>query len=74
MDQYDWARRIEELGAGPKPLPMRKVTAGELAKRLDDLVDTERYRGGAAAIAAQMSREPGVAEAVAEIEKILPAH
>jgi sterol 3beta-glucosyltransferase len=74
MDQYDWARRIEELGAGPTHLPMKKVTAAELAKRLHDLVANERYRTGAGAIAAQMSHEPGIAGAVAEIEKILPAH
>jgi sterol 3beta-glucosyltransferase len=39
MDQYDWARRIEELGGGPPPLPMKKVTAAELAARLNDLVE-----------------------------------
>jgi sterol 3beta-glucosyltransferase len=72
MDQYDWARRIEELGAGPPLLPMKKVTTAELAARLTDLVDNERYRVGAAAIAAEMAREPGVAGAVAEIEKLLP--
>jgi sterol 3beta-glucosyltransferase len=72
MDQYDWARRIQELGAGPPALPMKKVTAGELAKRLDDLVGNTRYRAGAASIAAEMAREPGVAGAVAEIEKLLP--
>jgi sterol 3beta-glucosyltransferase len=72
MDQYDWARRIQELGAGPPALPMKKVTAGELAKRLDDLVGNARYRAGAASIAAEMAREPGVAGAVAEIEKLLP--
>jgi sterol 3beta-glucosyltransferase len=71
MDQYDWARRIEALRAGPMPLPMKKVSAGKLAERLHDLVDTEGYRTGAAAIAAQMAREPGVAAAVAEIAKIL---
>jgi UDP:flavonoid glycosyltransferase YjiC (YdhE family) len=53
---------------------MKKVTAAELAKRLHDLVGNERYRTSAAAIAAQMAGEPGVAGAVAEIEKILPAH
>jgi sterol 3beta-glucosyltransferase len=72
MDQYDWARRIEELGAGPPFLPMKKVTAAELAARLNDLVDSERYRAGATAIAAKMAREPGVAGAAAEIEKLLP--
>ncbi|MEA2758968.1 MAG: sterol 3beta-glucosyltransferase [Methylobacteriaceae bacterium] len=71
MDQYDWARRIEELGAGPPLLPMKKVTAAQLAARLNDLVGNERYRTGAAAIAAEMAREPGVAGAVAEIEKLL---
>ncbi|MBV9393695.1 MAG: glycosyltransferase family 1 protein [Methylobacteriaceae bacterium] len=72
MDQYDWARRIEELGAGPPFLPMKKVTAVELAERLNALVETERYRVGAAAIAGKIAHEPGVAGAVAEIEKVLP--
>jgi sterol 3beta-glucosyltransferase len=72
MDQYDWARRIEELGAGPPLLPMKKVTAAELAVRLNGLVGNERYRAGAAAIAAEMAHEPGVAGAVAEIQRLLP--
>ena len=72
MDQYDWARRIEALQAGPPPLPMKKLNANELAKRLDDLVNNESYRAGAAALAAGMAREPGVAGAVEEIRKILP--
>jgi sterol 3beta-glucosyltransferase len=72
MDQYDWARRVEALRAGPPPLPMKKVTAGELAVRLNDLVGKSEYRAGAAAIAAGMAREPGVAGAIAEIAKLLP--
>lgn len=72
MDQYDFARRIEALHAGPPPLPMKQVVARELAQRLDDLVNNENYRAGAAAIAAEMAREPGVAAAVEEIRKILP--
>jgi sterol 3beta-glucosyltransferase len=72
MDQYDWGRRVEALRAGPPPLPMKKVTAGELAARLNDLVSNDAYRAGAAAIAAEMAHEPGVAAAVAEIEKLLP--
>jgi sterol 3beta-glucosyltransferase len=73
MDQYDWGRRVEDLGAGPPLLPMQKVNANELAQRLGDLVGNSRYSEGAAAIAAQMAHEPGVAGAVAEIAKILPA-
>jgi sterol 3beta-glucosyltransferase len=73
MDQYDWARRIEALQAGPPPLPMKKVNASKLAQRLDDLVSNETHRAGAAAIAAEMAREPGVAGAVEEISKVLPA-
>jgi sterol 3beta-glucosyltransferase len=72
MDQYDWARRVEALRAGPPPLPMKKVSASELAARLNDLVRNSEYRAGAAAIAADMAREPGVAGAVAEIRKVLP--
>jgi UDP:flavonoid glycosyltransferase YjiC (YdhE family) len=72
MDQYDWAHRIAALRAGPPPLPMKNVTAGELAARLDDLVGNDAYRAGAGAIAAEIAHEPGVAGAVAEIRKVLP--
>jgi sterol 3beta-glucosyltransferase len=74
MDQYDWGRRVEALHAGPPPLPMKKINANGLAARLADLVSNGDYRAGAAAIAAEMAREAGVAGAVAEIGKILPVN
>jgi UDP:flavonoid glycosyltransferase YjiC (YdhE family) len=52
---------------------MKEVTANDLANRLAELVGNTRYRDGAAAIATEMAREPGVAGAVAEIGKLLPA-
>jgi sterol 3beta-glucosyltransferase len=73
MDQFYWGDRVNKLRAGPMPLPMKKVTATELAARLDDLVGNAEYRAGAAAIAAGIAKEPGVAGAVAEIEKLLAA-
>ncbi len=72
MDQYDFARRVAALRAGPRPLPMKEVSASELARRLDDLVTRETYRAGAAAIAAKMAREPGVAGAMEAISEVLP--
>lgn len=34
-DQFAWARRVYELGAGPRPLPRKKLTAAGLADAID---------------------------------------
>jgi sterol 3beta-glucosyltransferase len=72
-DQHYWGRRVHELNAGPPPMRLANIDAIALAERLDDLVSNENYRLSAAALAREMSREAGVAGAVAEMAKILRA-
>lgn len=69
-DQPFWGERVHALGAGPRPLPRAQFTAGSLARRIEDLVGTERYRTNAAEIAEGVASEDGAAAAVDTVEQI----
>ncbi len=45
-DQGFWARRVHELGCGPRPLPMRRLSVDSLANRLHCLINDSTYRIG----------------------------
>jgi len=68
VDQPYHGRRLRELGVGPAPVPLRRLTAARLAALIRDLTvgtDAARYRARAAEVAAEVRREDGVAAAVA---------
>ena len=39
LDQYYWAHRVQQLGLGPRGLPVELVTADILADRIDAAVN-----------------------------------
>jgi sterol 3beta-glucosyltransferase len=61
-DQFFWARRIFELGAGPRPIPRRRLTIERLADAIRSTQDPA-IRERAAAIGAELRREDGVQRA-----------
>lgn len=63
-DQPFWGKRVHLLGAGPAPLPLKKMAASDLAGRLRELVTSVEHRSRAAEIAARMSEEDGTGAAV----------
>ena len=69
-DQPFWGRRVHDLGAGPRPLPLRRATPSSLADRILDLTSQERYRHRAAAVADGIRIEDGTGEAVKVLEQI----
>jgi UDP:flavonoid glycosyltransferase YjiC (YdhE family) len=62
-DQPFWAQRVFELGAGPAPIPARRLTADRLADAIR-LTDGRRMRRSAATLGAQIRAEHGVDAAV----------
>ncbi|MEV0417712.1 glycosyltransferase [Streptosporangium canum] len=62
-DQPFWGARVALLGAGPAPLPVRKVTAEALAGRVACAVRDGRIRAAAARLGERMRAEDGVARA-----------
>ncbi|HMQ33614.1 MAG TPA: glycosyltransferase [Chloroflexaceae bacterium] len=67
-DQPFWGRRVAELGAGPRPIPQRRLTAEALAGAIAAAVGDPAMRARAAALGETIRAEDGVARAVALIE------
>ena len=68
-DQFFWADRIAASGAGPTPLRRNRLTADNLAIRIDDAITKHRER--AAEVGAAIRRETGVEQAVTTISRII---
>lgn len=67
-DQPYWARRVHELGAGPRPVDKAKLTQAALADGIRQLVSDAIMRGRAAELGAAIRAEDGVVNAVRVIE------
>ena len=57
IDQYVWNRRVDELGAGPLGVPVRKLDRVNFGKLVTDLLSESRYRARAEELGAQMRAE-----------------
>ncbi|MGH7046878.1 MAG: glycosyltransferase [Stellaceae bacterium] len=62
-DHPFWAQRVFQLGAGPRPVPARRLTEDALADAIQATAGSE-MRHRAAALGAQIRKEDGVARAV----------
>ena len=69
-DQPFWGHQIDQLGAGPKPLPQHRLNADRLTQRIRALVATHGYADRAAGIAQRLRSEDGVSRAVEVLESI----
>ena len=66
-DQPFWAARLAALGAGPWPIPLRRLTTSALAAALRDATTRPSYLNRARDLAARIAGEDGtrpVAEAL----------
>jgi sterol 3beta-glucosyltransferase len=68
-DQFLWGRRVFELGAGPRPIPRKRLDAERLAMALRDATTDPGMFRRAGELAAQIRCEDGVARAVAVFER-----
>jgi sterol 3beta-glucosyltransferase len=71
VDQPYWGRRVYELGCGPKPVRLRKLTSDILAGALADLSTNENYRRNAADVAEQLHAENGTEKAIKVVERVM---
>jgi sterol 3beta-glucosyltransferase len=71
VDQPYWGRRVYELGCGPKPVRLRKLTPEMLATALADLSTNETYRKNASALAEKLHAENGTEKAIKVIERVM---
>jgi sterol 3beta-glucosyltransferase len=63
-DQPFWAARIRALGAGPEPVPLRKLTAETLAAAIDRAMHDQEMRARCRELGKKIGAENGVDRAV----------
>jgi len=68
-DQPLWARRVTELGVGPRPIPRRQLTAERLAAAITSAVTDRDMQARAAALGERIRAEDGVGQAIGIIEQ-----
>jgi len=69
-DQPLWASRIAALGAGPAPLPYKKLTPERLGDAINAAVNTPSYARQAAKVAAGVALEDGTAPVIATLRNM----
>jgi hypothetical protein len=70
-DQLFWGRRVARAGAGPMPILRRQIDATKLADGIAQTLGNASYRDGAERLAKALSREDGVASAVAVVKSYI---
>ena len=73
LDQYYWAHRIDQLGLGPRALPVDLMTADILTDRLDTALNDAGIRKRAAALGPAIAARNGAPDAVDIIERVAAA-
>ena len=69
-DQPLWASRIASLGAGPQPIPHKKLTPARLGEAIKQAVGTASYARRAAEVAAAIATEDGTAPVVQALRQL----
>jgi UDP:flavonoid glycosyltransferase YjiC (YdhE family) len=69
-DQPFWGRRVAQLGVGPSPIPLRKLTVDLLAQAIETALSDTAMRQRAAELGAKIQAEDGIANAISILEKI----
>jgi sterol 3beta-glucosyltransferase len=70
FDQFYWGGRIAQLGAGPDPIPFKKLTVERLQKIIQIGVHDRTIQQTAAELGRRIQAEKGIENAVDVIEKM----
>ena len=70
MDQPFWASRVRALGAGPDPIPRKRLTRDRLADALRTAVTDRPMQAAAAGVGRVLRQEDGLAAAIAALERL----
>ncbi len=69
-DQPFWAARLATLGAGPPPIPYKRLSAPALTAAIRDATTRRSYQLQAQALASQLAREDGTAPVVKALKDL----
>ncbi len=67
-DQPFWGHQVYKLGAGPKPIPPKKLTAINLSEAIDSAIQSQEMRKQAAKFGEKIRSEDGITQAVKIIQ------
>ncbi len=67
-DQFFWGWRVQELGAGPKPISRNKLTTAKLVGAIQQAVSDDAIKRKAAQLGRRIRAEDGIGNAVRLIE------
>ncbi len=70
-EQPFWARRVQRLGVGPPPIPIRRLSSDRLAEAIHAAVTDRAMRERAAEVGAKIRAEDGVGRAVQIVNRYL---
>jgi sterol 3beta-glucosyltransferase len=70
-DQHLWGAAVHRAGAGPKPLPARKLTPEHLAAAIRAAIQDAGMRHRAGELAQRIAKEDGTGTASEQIEAVL---
>lgn len=71
FDQPYWGKRVYELGCGPAPVRLRKLTPGLLATALEDLSTDTSYAAAARELRERLLNEDGAGYAADVVEETI---
>jgi UDP:flavonoid glycosyltransferase YjiC (YdhE family) len=74
LDQSYFARRVDQLHAGPRAPKISRLTRAKLEAKVVDLMENPTYTEGAAALAAKINAEDGVEAFVKYVERFDNGH
>jgi sterol 3beta-glucosyltransferase len=74
FDQPYWGKRVYELGCGPAPVRLRKLTPGILAAALEDLATEPSYAVAAMDLRDKLMHEDGIGYAADVIEETIAGY
>ncbi|MFG2050661.1 glycosyltransferase [Micromonospora sp. NPDC048935] len=69
-DQPFWAGRVVALGAGPAPVPYRKLSVDRLTKALSAALGDPSYRTAAAGLRDRIATEDGAGNVLAALDRL----
>jgi sterol 3beta-glucosyltransferase len=70
-DQPFWGQRVFELGVGPRPVPLRRLTVDRLADAIQQAVSDKVMQEKATRLGKRIRAENGIARAVEVIEQVV---
>jgi len=71
MDQFFWGHRLDVLGVGTRPIPVKHLTVDKLSAAIEKMVQDLAMRERAKVLGEKIRSEDGTAKAVGYINRIL---